>query len=270
MKTFFLIPFLVFSTFIYAQENQLDTILANDSKNVAIFFPNPIKQAITGSDNFVFTYNREKEQYFGLLQAQPGVESNLLVLTSNGKVYSYILKYNKELKILNRFIKEQESIGTEKPIAKNISKIELIEENYENRITFFEKFSHFLLNRNFKSLASKNENGIILRLKAMVYQHSEVYLVMEIENKSGIDFEVNYLNVSISSSNKKRKSSYQDLNQKPVYKYSFPSIVKNSESKRFVYVLQKFVLGNNEKLHLELNELNGSRKISTKLVLRNY
>ena len=264
MKTFFLIPFLVFSTFIYAQENQLDTILANDSKNVAIFFPNPIKQAITGSDNFVFTYNREKEQYFGLLQAQPGAESNLLVLTSDGKVYSYILKYNRELKTLNRFIKKQESIGTEKPIAKNISKIPLIEGDYENRATFFEKFSRFLLNRNFKTLASKNENGIILRLKEIVYQQSEVYLVMEIENISGIDFEVNYLNVSISSSNKKRKSSYQDLIQNAIFKYEFPSIVRNSETKRFVYVLPKFVLGKNEKLIIELTEKHG-RKIKLKL-----
>ena len=264
MKTFFLIPFLVISTFIYAQEKQLDTILANDSKNVAIFFPNPIKQAITGSDNFVFTYNREKEQYFGLLQAQPGAESNLLVLTSDGKIFSFILKYNIELKTLNRFIREQESIGTEKPIAKNISKIPLIEGDYENRVTFFKKFSRFLLNRNFKTLASKNENGIILRLKAMVYQHSEVYLVMEIQNKSGIDFEVNFLNVSISSSNKKRKSSYQDLTQIPVYKYIFPSIVKNSETKDFVYILPKVVLGKNEKLLIELTEKHG-RKIKLKL-----
>ncbi len=44
----------------------LDTIYANDTKNVALFFPEPIRQGITGSDNFVFTYNREKEQYFGL------------------------------------------------------------------------------------------------------------------------------------------------------------------------------------------------------------
>ena len=45
----------------------LDTIYANNKKNVALFFPNTIRQGITGSDNFVFTYNREKGQYFGLM-----------------------------------------------------------------------------------------------------------------------------------------------------------------------------------------------------------
>jgi hypothetical protein len=197
-----------------------------------------------------------------LLQAQPGVESNLLVLTSDGKIFSYILKYNKELKTLNRFIREQESIGTEKPIAKNIGKIPIIEGDYENRVTFFEKFSHYLLNRNFKTLTSKNENGIILKLKEIVYQHTETYLVMEIQNKSAIDFEVNYLDVSISNSNKKRKSSYQGLTQTPVFTYNFPSIIKSSETKHFIYVMPKFVLGKNEKLQLNLRELKGHRQVT--------
>ena len=88
MKNSIIIIALVFiSTFakISAQTTQLlDTIYANDTKNVALFFPEPIRQGITGSDNFVFTYNREKEQYFGLLQAKPGKESNLLVVNRNG------------------------------------------------------------------------------------------------------------------------------------------------------------------------------------------
>ncbi|HAF76057.1 MAG TPA: conjugal transfer protein TraN, partial [Maribacter sp.] len=39
----------------------IDTIYANDTKNVALFFPEPIRQGITGAENFIFTYNREKE-----------------------------------------------------------------------------------------------------------------------------------------------------------------------------------------------------------------
>ena len=107
MKTFIL--FFLFLTAVadpcLAQERKiLDTIFANDQKNVALFFPAPIRQGITGSDNFVFTYNREVEQYFGLLQAKPGKESNLLVVSTNGSVFSYIVKYNDKLDQLNYFI----------------------------------------------------------------------------------------------------------------------------------------------------------------------
>src|SRR5690606_5862133 len=84
-------------------QKPLDTIYANDKKNVALFFPESIVQGITGASHFVFSYNREKEQYFGLLQAQPGEESNLLVVTDGGAVYSYILKYADTLPELNYF-----------------------------------------------------------------------------------------------------------------------------------------------------------------------
>ena len=267
MKTLFLIPLILVSVLLNAQKQQLDTIYANDSKNVALFFPNPIKQAITGSENFVFTYNREKEQYFGLLQAAPGIESNLLAITSDGKVYSYILKYDDRIKTLNRFIRKQESIGEEKPVVKNITNAPVNEDNYKNRMTFFEKFSRFLLERDLKTIASKNERGINLMLKEIVYQHTETYLVMEIKNKSDIDFEVNYLDVSISNSNKKRKSSYQGLTKKPVFKYNFQSIIKSSETKHFVYIMPKFVLGDNEKLEVRLKEFRGNRylKLNTRI-----
>tara|TARA_R110001606_G_scaffold375295_2_gene533530 strand:+ start:243 stop:524 length:282 start_codon:yes stop_codon:yes gene_type:complete len=88
-----------------------------------------------------------------------------------------------------------------------------------------------------------------------------VYLVIEIKNKSGVDFEIDYLNIYRTNGNNKRKASFQKLQQKAIYKYKMPHIIKNGERQRFVYVLPKFVLGTNEKLLLELQELKGSRRI---------
>ena len=56
----------------------LDTIQANSQMNVALFFPSPIKQAITGNTKAIFTYNREEAQYFGLLQSTANTITNLL------------------------------------------------------------------------------------------------------------------------------------------------------------------------------------------------
>ena len=115
MKTIITFIMLDCSISIYSLQSSVDTIFTNDKKNVALFFPNPILQGITGTENFVFTYNREKEQYFVLLQAKPGEESNLLFITNDVQVYSYILKYSPHLSKLNYFIHEEESIGNEKP-----------------------------------------------------------------------------------------------------------------------------------------------------------
>lgn len=95
----------------------------------------------------------------------------------------------------------------------------------------------------------------------MVYHGDEVYLVIEFANNSSIDFEIDYLNVYRTNGNKKRKASYQKLEQEIIHGFHFPSMVKNKNSKRFVITLPKFVLGDNEKLELELKELKGNRKM---------
>jgi len=107
----------------------------------------------------------------------------------------------------------------------------------------------------------KRKRKIQLRLQKIAYNSSEAYLVIEIENKSEIDFEIDYLNIYRTNGNKKRKASYQSLQQKPIYKYKMPNLIRIGQSLRFVYVLPKFVLGDNEKLQIELQELKGSRKV---------
>lgn len=256
MKAIILITITLFTSLASAQQS-LDTIYANDKKNVALFFPEPIRQGITGASNFVFTYNREKEQYFGLLQATPGAESNLLTVTKNGHVYSYILKYKEQLSKLNYFITTKESIGSERPFTlKQKSIVPPLD-----RIDYFKKFSNHLLKLNSGSIATKRRKGIKLQLQQMVYNASEVYLVLEIKNTSEIDLEVDYLKVYRTNGNKKRKASFQRLEQKVTHKFQMPNQVKSGEKRRFVHVLSKFVLGDNEKLQIELKEKKGGRDV---------
>ncbi|MDN3594644.1 hypothetical protein [Zunongwangia endophytica] len=51
---------------------------------------------------------------------------------------------------------------------------------------------------------------------------------------------------------------------KLIYTYKMTSKIYKSQSVRLVYMLPKFVMGSQEKLQLELQELNGSRKILLK------
>ncbi len=266
MKKQIIIILIVFSNEIIAQK-PLDTIYANESKNVALFFPEAIRQGLTGANNFVFTYNREKAQYFGLLQATPGKDSNLLAVTENGYVYSYILKYKDQLSKLNYFISEKERIGSERP--KEVESIPILKPkpSDESSTPYFQKVSAYLLKLKHRSMASKRENGMRLQLQKKTYDSSEVYLVFEIKNNSEIDFEIDYLKIYRATGNKKRKASFQSLEQAAIYKHKRPNDIGPGGKKRFVYVLPKFVLGDHEKLMVELKELNGSRFVSLKTKL---
>lgn len=251
---------------LYAQQ-ALDTLYANDAMNVALFFPSPIKQAITGSDNFVFTYNREEPTHLGLLQAVPSIESNLLVITLDGHVYGYILKYTEELTQLNYFIQAEKSIGTEHPTEKTFEREDIPKGGTVNYNESYQKICDSLVKTKHPTLVTKRKKGIRLRLENRVYQGQEVYLVLEIQNRSTIDLEMDYLDIAMVNGNHQRKASYQELPLKPTYTYQKPKIIQIGQTKRMVYVLPKFVLGDSEKLMLELIEMNGNRKVFLKTKL---
>ena len=244
----------------------LDTIYANDTKNVALFFPEPIRQGITGSDNFVFTYNREKEQYFGLLQAKPGKESNLLVVNRNGSIFSYIVRYKKQLSKLNYFIPLSNSIGNEKPIVTDSVIAESSEELVDNSTYYYQKFCSYLLNRKQRIGRIKKRNeGVILTVENIVFDKDELYFVIHIENNSTLDYDLNFLNLSIETRQKGKRKSLQRLYQEPIYRHNLPSKIKENETARFVYVLPKFSLSDDRRAILELNEKDGERNIELKI-----
>jgi hypothetical protein len=247
-------------------EKVLDTIYANDTKNVALFFPDPIRQGITGSENFVFTYNREKGQYFGLLQAKPGKESNLLVVNNDGTVFSYVVKYRKELNKLNYFIPPSSSIGHE--ASADLSRIAKKKkaDQLNNRGYYYRYFSSYLIKRNQRIGRIRNrKQDIVLKVENIVFDQEELYFVIEIKNKSSLDYDLNFLRFSVETRKKGKKKSLQDLYKEPVFKYNLPSKVKANETVKLIYILPKFSLGKDRRAFLELNERYGERNLKVNI-----
>ena len=245
----------------------LDTIYANSTMNMALFFPSDIRQGITGSDNFVFTYNRENQQNLGLLKATKGVDSNLLVITTDGKVYSFIIRYAENLEYSNRFINALKSIGSEKPtrldkvVQKKIKKDTIVKDTTRNKLA---KSCDALLKLPERKHIKKKSAGLSLSIKNFYYQDDKVFVQFEIDNRSGVSFDFDFLRLFRVSGNKKRKSSYQELSLPPIYKHHVPATLIHGTKARFVYVFPKFVLDKNEKLLVKLQEQNTNRSVVLK------
>ena len=247
------------------EQQQLDTIYANEKMNLALFFPTSIRQGIVGAENFVFSYNRDRAQPLGLLKATKGKQSNLLVVTTDGKVYSYLIKYADSLHEMNRFVSFSESIGHEhqrKTVTRDTIKQDtnlVVMKQYSK--DFLVKSCVSILNQTERKNIIKQKKGISLAVKNMIYYEDLVFLQLEINNQSGIDFDVDYLKAAMVIGNDKRKASHQSVPLVPQYVYEMPSKTRNSQISRFVYVIPKFTLGDNEKLELSLKELKGNREL---------
>lgn len=262
----FLFMMLLFASAKAQESKVLDTIYANDTKNVALFFPEPIRQGITGSDNFIFTYNREKEQYYGLLQAKPGKESNLLVVNRNGSIFSYIVRYKSQLTKLNYFVPKSSSIGNERPVKNDTTVVTKVKDSIDNKTFYYTKFSSYLLDRKQRiGTILKRKERIVLSIENIVFDKEELYFVIQIENKSSLDYDLNFLNLSIETRQKGKRKSLQKLFLTPLFKYNVPTRIAEGEIARLVYVMPKFSIGNDRRLIVELNEKNGERDIKLKM-----
>ena len=280
MKKQILIFVLVMAAFVegMAQENtiDLDTIYANDRMNVALIFPEPIRQGITGSEDFVFTYNREKEQHLGLLQAIPGEVSNLLVISTTGSIFSYIVKYSEELEKLNYFIAETGKIGNEIPdlSAKLNDDLAVFsdskaEKELADEDTYYQDFSsHLLRSKQTISKLGKRNDGVELKVKNIVFHNSELYFVLEINNNSPIDYEPAFLNISVETRKQGKKKSIQKLPVSPVYKHLLPEKIPQKKTSRFVYVLPKFSIAEDKIVVIDLKEQQGERDIKLRIKKR--
>jgi len=266
-----LISVLVLVNVSLGQSSQpLDTIYANEKMNLALFFPTNIRQGIVGAENYIFTYNREKAQSLGLLKATKGPQSNLLVITTDGTVYSYLIRYAQTLKEMNRFISITESIGQEQRKVPKSTK-DTSEQGLDSSVTmrpknnytkdFLDKSCISLLKQPERKNISRRKNGMSLSIKNMIYYEDLVFMQFEIKNDSWIDFEIDALETIKVNGDNKRKASFQETILHPVHTYGMPKKVRIGVTARFIYVLKKYTLGKSEKLKLRMKEFNGDRDL---------
>jgi hypothetical protein len=245
-----------------------DTIYGTDNKNTTLFFPNPIKKAITGNENFYFGYNEETPSTIGIFKATEGLESNLLVITDNGNIFSFIVRYKKDIGKANYFITNDIAVGNEKnntikkSVKETAAKYDSESERKNDSISVFDKTAKEELAKGiYYNRIYGTKDKIVVQLKNIRYFNNELYFTLILKNNSSLDYDINYLNWYLNSQNKKRNTTSQSIVYKYKYSYNFPKKIEPGESKQVVFVFDKFSINEKKLLVVELTEINGERDV---------
>lgn len=239
-------------TTLHAQEPKV--IAVNDHKKVALFFPSPIRQATTGSENYKFSYNDVTLQYFGILQGRKAPQSNLLVITQDGKVYSYLVEYKEKLSQTSYFIADSSAIGNERGTDSKAKNLVLDS-------VYYKRAGAYVLQKSPTLEKTKRENGIAFTVLEILYLKKEMFVAFEIENKSNVTFEVESVNTIIEHGKRRSGKSYQELSLKDVFHYHTPKVVLPQTKQRFVIAYRKIGIGGKARLRFYLREKNGYRNL---------
>ncbi len=247
---FFLLSTMCVS-FAWSQQ-PLDTLHANERQVLSLFFESPIQKAVVGAPSYAFTFNRETLEPLGLLQATPGPESNLLVLTQDGGIYSFVVAYRDSMAHLTRFVSPTQSLTADSILAPPQDTIPMV----PSEVT---RICEQLLARKTPLKPRKRQLGIRLLTSEPFYHKGRVYLTYGLENRTGIDYQIEGLTLLKTLGNSTRKSSFQERELAPLYSHQQPGIVPQGSMMRFVVVYPKFTLGPHESVAFRLTEKQGSR-----------
>lgn len=280
----------------YSQKDK--TIYATANKNTNIFFQSPIKTAIVGSSTFSFGYNRDEKSTYGILKAIPGLESNLLVTTDNGNIFSFSIRYKKDIAEINYFINDSLAIGningkriltdirsTEDtvitktnntiiidPVTVNDYEIspEFVPKNSDkimvdyttDRMNYYKKYCAGELDKEkFYKRFYKGDSNVFLRLKNITYDKDELYFTLIIDNKSTLDYDVEDLSFYLTARNKTRRTSTQRIAYEAKYIHENPTRIDAKSVREVVFVFKKFSFNTEKVLIISLTEFKGERNI---------
>lgn len=251
---------LLFTIALFAQQiskNSLseiepDSLAIGYSKTTNIVFPYAIKSVDRGSQDVLVQKAKGLENILQIKAAQQGfIQTNLTVVTADGKLYSYVLNYNEQSPQLNLSMNKAKQEGKEIYFSS--------ESNNEQELQQYSKLAFY----NKKKVRGEKENkyAIKFQLNGIFIQNNVMYYRILVANNSKINYDVDQLRFFIRDNKKVKRTASQEIEIIPIHILNnLPTIDGESEN-TFVFAVPKFTIPENKYLSIQLMEKNGGRHV---------
>jgi len=222
------------------------------NKTTNLIFPYPIKSVDRGSRDVLAQKARSVEN---ILQVKAGkvnfAETNLSVITADGKLYSFILGYSDNPLLLN--ISFSKDTTLKKPIF-------LLQSGYNE--AELRSTAERLANES-KIIYGVNDHKfrIKFQLNGIFIKGNVVFCQLVIRNRSNIGYDIDMLRFYIKDKRKAKRTASQEIELQPLYVYGDTSATKDQSKNILVFALQKFTIPNDKYLSIQLMERNGGRHL---------
>jgi conjugative transposon TraN protein len=211
-------------------------IIAVDRGSTAI-----IAQKAKGAEN-VLQLKADKENFH---------PTNLSVITSDGKLFSFLVSYSPDPPALNV------SFPADSSAHLSDHQIQLTAERLDDAIltedaSVIGKQKHFLHQQ-------VSSEGIRLRLCGVYIKDQLLWFTFEIMNNSFLDYNPDYLRCYIQDKTKTARSAIQETEVPVLYPKTLIPPVPGKKKKHFALAFAPFTFSGNKKMVVEISEKNGGR-----------
>ncbi len=233
-------------------EDQYKNLQVGFSKTTSIIFPYTIKSIDKGSAEVLVQKAKGVENILLVKAAkQHFFQTNLTVVTSDGKLYVFVLNYDEMCPDLN--------FKAENAVAASRDVLFSLENDNQKRIEQYASAAYCKKKK--ISGIKKSKYQIRLEVNGIFIQQNVLYLRVVFENKSKINYDIDQFRFFIRDKRKSKRTASQEIELEPLYATSSSSVIPYKSEIIKVYALEKFTIPENKYLTLQMIEKNGGRHL---------
>jgi len=225
-------------------------------KTTNLVFPYAIKSVDRGSQSILAQKVKGVEN---ILQIKAGKEwfeeTNLTVITAEGKLYSFLLNYADNPSVLNF------SFEVPKPSVKNA--VFTSGNHNEGEIQFCSNVA--AVEKKNVWCIKDNKYGIKFHMDGLFVHENVMYYRIKMENQSIINYDIDQLRFFIRDRKKAKRTASQEIEIKPLHVQNDIPMIKGQSEHIFVFALPKFTIPDQKHLVVQLMEKNGGRHLKLKI-----
>lgn len=226
------------------------------SKTTNLVFPYAIKSVDRGSNDVLAQKAGAVENILQIkAAAEDFKETNLTVITAEGKLYSFMLNFEEHPMVLNLVFENRDSATPTSSIlsdSPNESKIE----NYAD-VAAHEK-------KTVSGIKDK-KHGIKFSLDGLFIHDDAMYYRIKIENRSNINYDIDQLRFFIRDRKRAKRTATQEVEINPLHINNVVEMIKGQSEQYMVYALPKFTIPDKKYLTVQLMEQHGGRHLELKI-----
>ncbi|MDR6919523.1 conjugative transposon protein TraN [Chryseobacterium sp. 2987] len=226
------------------------------NKTTHLIFPSAIRYVDLGSEYLTAGKADDAKNVLRIKAAVKDFqeESNFSVITDDGKFYSFSVFYSSFPSILTYNLELMAKSG-----SSSRANIQLEDLGFSPSMSDQLMEAIYKRNRNnIRHIASKSF-GIQFSLKGIYIHDGKYYFNTEIQNKSNVSFQIDFINFKIIDKKVAKRTVFQEKPLNIIRTYSDISDVPDNTTSREVYLLDQFTLDHDKILVIEVFEKNGGR-----------
>ncbi|MDQ0109144.1 conjugative transposon protein TraN [Chitinophaga terrae (ex Kim and Jung 2007)] len=219
-----------------------------------LIFPYEIKSVDRGSSSIMAQKAKGAENVLQVKAASANFsETNLSVITADGRLYSFLLNYSEEPSVLNlRFYK----VGDD---GRGV----LIKGTEHDKEFYRLISSEVKQNRNFLR-KRVSEQMITLALESIYMRENTMFFKLAIHNNSLITYTPDYIKFIVKDRKKAKKTAIQEKVMVPSF-VSDQEGVTGNKAVSVVLAFPSFTIPRNQDLLIQVGEVNGGRTLILKI-----